>query len=35
MQSLRCFLVLLLALGLAPSLRAGIERIDLQIEGMT
>lgn len=29
------FLLMLMALGLAAPLRAGIERIDLRVEGMT
>ncbi len=35
MKAQRVALFLLLALSLAPALQAGIERADLQVQGMT
>ncbi len=35
MQPKRIALALLLALSLAPALWAGVERIDMQVKGMT
>jgi hypothetical protein len=35
MQAKRIMLFLLFALSLAPALEAGVERIDLQVLGMT
>ncbi len=35
MHARRIGLLLLLALSLAPAVQAGIERVDLQVEGMT
>jgi hypothetical protein len=35
MQTRRIALFLLLALSVAPALRAGIEQIDLRVQGMT